>query len=198
MSQFDPLLDAALAAPVVTVFGAVEIALRSGHTIRLLNSGGFVTFDGKTFLGGDPIFGSIAKVDTLSDGIGSEAPALKITFNPADDAAGATLAAASNQESPVKMWVGAIDPQTGLGIGEPLLIFSGMLDYATLDAGTKSRTLEMVISSVFEDFFYNDDGARLSDTFHNVCYPGERGLAFVTYIVHQIYWGTDAPSGVTT
>lgn len=198
MSQFDPLLDAALAAPVVTVFGAVEIALRSGYTIRLLNSGGFVTFDGNRFEGGDAIFGSIAKADTMTDGIGDEAPALKITFNPANDAAAATLSAASNQESPVRLWVGAIDPQTGLGIGEPLLVFSGMLDTTTLKAGQKSRTLEMVISSIFEDFFYNDDGARLSDAFHKACYPGERGFAFVTYIVHQVYWGTDAPSGVTT
>jgi hypothetical protein len=199
MSQFDPATGAALAAPVVTVFGAIEIVLNSGHMLRVLNSGGFVDFpDGRRFTGGDPVFGSISKVESLADGVGDEAPALKITFNPSSDAAAATLSAASNQESPVTMWTGVVDPQTGRIVGEALPFFAGSLDTTTIKSGAKSRTLEMVISSVFEDFFYNDDGARLSDTFHKSCWPNERGLAFVTYVVHQIYWGTDAPSGVST
>lgn len=189
-------MDAALAGPEATVFGAVEIVLPTA-TIRLLTGSGIITFDGKTFTGEDATYGTLYSLENLTDGSGDEAPAIQLTVAPASDAAAATLASASMQGSPVSIWFGAVDPTNGLVIGEPLLVFLGALDVPTLKSGKNSRLLEFEITSEFEQFFFNDDGARLSDSFHEYLWPGETGLADVTGVLKQLYWGGSPQSGVT-
>ena len=196
MSQMSPALDAALAQTQATIFGAIELQL-PGRTVQLLDGSGVVAFDGKSFTGRDEQLGVLSTIEDLTDGTGDEAPALGITFIPASDAATANLASASMQGSPVLIWIGAVDPATGLVIGEPLLIFNGLLDVATVKIGESGRTVDYEVTSVFEDFFLADDGVRLSDTFHQFVWPGELGLSFVTYVTNQIYWGMEAPSGVS-
>jgi hypothetical protein len=191
-----PALDAALAGFNPTIFGAIEIVLPN-HTIRVLDSAGVVTFDGKTFTADDATYGVLDSIGELNDGTGDESPALQLTFAPTGDAAAADLASAADQGSQVSIWLGAVDPTTGLVIGEPLLIFLGQLDTVTLRGGANSRLLDLEITSAFEWFFFNDDGARLSDTFHQYLFPGETGLSQVTGVAHQIYWGTSPASGVS-
>jgi hypothetical protein len=81
-------------------------------------------------------------------------------------------------------------------IGDPLLLFNGLLDVATLKVAISGRTVDYEVTSIFEDFFLSDDGARLSDTFHQYLWPGELGCSFVTYVAQQIYWGTSSPDGI--
>jgi len=196
MTGMDPALANALAETNPTIFGAIEIVLPA-HTLRLLTGSGVVSFDGKTFTGQDATFGVLDSIGNLTDGTGDEAPALQITLAPASDAAAADLSSASMQGAQVSIWLGAVDPSTGLVIGEPLLIFLGQLDTATLKVSANSRLLDLEITSAFEWFFFNDDGARLSDSFHKWLWPGETGLSQVTGVQHQIYWGTSPASGVT-
>lgn len=196
MTAMSPAMDAALAGITATIFGAIEIVLPTA-TIRLLTGSGFVTFDGKTFTGADATFGSIYSIENLTDGTGDEAPAVQLTLAPASNAAAVDLASAAMQGSPVSFWLGALDPQSGLVIGEPLLIFLGVLDVPTIKAGKNSRLLDLEITSVFETFFFTDDGARLSDTFHKFLWPGETGLQGATATTRQIYWGSSPASGVT-
>ena len=199
MSQLSPALDTALQQDRATIFGAIRMDL-PGRTVRLLVGSGIVKFsvDGvlETFTGQDEVIGVFSAIDTLTDGLGDEAPALSLTFIPATDAAAAQLAAVEMQGSPVWLWLGAIDELSGTVIGDPLLLFNGLLDVATLKVGTTGRTVDYEVSSIFEDFFLSDDGARLSDTFHQYLWPGELGCAFVTYVAQQIYWGTSSPDGV--
>ena len=196
MSQMSPALDAALGQREATIFGAVELQL-PGRTVRLLEGAGFVPFpDGRVFTGRDEQFGVLSAIEDLTDGTGDEAPGVNITLLPASDVAAVTLANPAMQGTPVLIYLGAIDPVTGLVIGDPLLIFNGLLDVATLKVGQTSRVLEYEVTSVFEDFFFSDDGARLSDSFRQYLWPGELGCAFVTYVTNNIYWGLDAPSGV--
>ncbi len=199
MSQMSPAMEAALSGDRATIFGAIRMDL-PGRTVRLLVGSGVVKFlvDGvlETFTGEDEVVGVFSAIDTLTDGMGDEAPALSLTFIPAEDAAAAQLASVAMQGSPVRLWLGAIDVMTGLVIGEPQLLFDGLLDVATLSVSSTSRTVDYEVTSIFEDFFLNDDGARLSDTFHQYLWPGELGCAFVTYVAQQIYWGTSSPDGV--
>lgn len=195
MTTISPALDQALSAVTPTIFGALEIVLPT-KAIRLLAGSGVIDFAGKRFTGEDTTYGVLHSVEDLNDGTGDEAPALTLTLAPKSDAAAADLAGPDMQGSPVSLWLGAVDPLTGLVIGEPLLVFLGSLDVPTLRAGTDGRLLDFEVTSVFEDFFFNDDGARLSDTFHQYVWPGERGLAFVTGVDEQVYWGGDNPSGV--
>ncbi|MDO9489036.1 MAG: hypothetical protein Q7J32_11725 [Sphingomonadaceae bacterium] len=197
MSSLTPQMDAALAAASPTWFGAVRIDL-PGYTLRLLDGAGFAAFadgseGGGTYLGRDPVYGVLAAIDEISDGIGDEAPALGLTLHPASDAAAADLASPAMQGSPVSIFVGAIDRATGLVVPDPELLFVGELDVPTLRSGRGTRSLELELVSTFERFFADDEGARLSDGFHRSVWPGEDGLAFVTGVEKTVYWGMDAP-----
>jgi hypothetical protein len=192
MSAFTPQMQTALAAPTVAIFGAVEILL-PGYTLRLLDGAGAVTFGGRTFVGLDPTFGAIDSIEEISDGGGDEAPAVTLTLNPSGDAAAATLAASNMQGSQVSMWIGAVDPATGLVVPDPLLVFLGSVDVPTIKSASDGRQIEFEIVSAFEQFFFDDEGSRLSDTFHQTIWPGETGLAGVTGVDKQIYWGVESP-----
>jgi hypothetical protein len=194
MSLFTPAMEAELAKPFATVFGAVEIVLPA-HTIRLLDGAGSLTFGGHTFTGQDDTFGVLSAIDSFSDGIGDEAPALNITLAPAGDAAAATLSSATMQGSPVTVWLGAVDRATGIVIADPLTIFVGELDQPILTADKGTRELEYECVSGFERLFSDDEGARLSDSHHKMVWPGETGLANVSSVTKTIYWGLDRPAG---
>ena len=195
MTAMHPALDAALAGPTPTIFGAIEIVLPD-HTIRLLTGSGIVVFGGKTFTGVDATYGVLHSVEDLTDGTGDEAPALSLTLIPASDAATADLAGADSQGSQVSIWLGAVEPSNGLVIGEPLLVFLGVLDVPRIKTGANSRLLELEITSAFEDFFFTDDGARLNGRWHQYLWPGETGLDHVTAVTRNIYWGGSPASGV--
>lgn len=197
MSSLTPQLDAALAAASPTWFGAVRIDL-PGYTLRLLDGAGFAVFPegasgGGTYLGRDPVYGVLAAIDEISDGIGDEAPAIGLTLHPASHAAAADLASPAMQGSPVSIFVGAIDRASGLVVPDPELLFVGELDVPTLRSTRNGRSLELEVVSTFERFFADDEGARLADGFHRSVWPGEAGLAFVTGVEKTVYWGMDAP-----
>jgi hypothetical protein len=196
MTTMSPEMDAALQADIATIFAAVEIVLPD-YTIRLCDGAGVVSFDGKIFTGQDATYGTLYSVDEIKDGSGDEAPAVTLTLAPASNAAEADISSAAMQGSQVTFWLGVVDPTNGLVVGEPLVVFLGELDIPTLRASDNSLLLDLQISSAFEEFFFNDDGARLSDTFHQSVWPGEKGMSFCVAILHQLYWGSDAPSGVT-
>jgi hypothetical protein len=189
-----PQLTAALDAVSHTIFGCVEILL-PGYNLRLLDGAGQITFGGKTFYGHDATFGTLAACEQIDDGAGDEAPALQLTFHPASDAAAATLAAPTMQGSLATVWLGALDITTGLVVPDPEIVFIGELDVPRLIAGEGKRSLELELVSASERFFADDEGARLSDTFHKYLFPGELGLAFTTGVEEQIYWGSEAPAG---
>jgi hypothetical protein len=192
MSQFTPQMETALSAPIVSIFGAIEILLPS-YTLRLLDGAGVLSFGGRTFVGLDPTFGSIDSIEEISDGGGDDAPAVTLTLNPSSDAAAGVLAAPDMQGSQVSMWIGAFDAATGGVVPDPLLVFLGSVEVPTIKSASDGRQIEFEIVSAFEQFFFDDEGARLSDTFHQSLFPGETGLAGVTGVDKQIYWGVESP-----
>src|SRR3546814_2304754 len=69
MSQFTPAMETALAAETPLVVGLLKIELPDA-TIRLLDGSGQLVFDGETYTGRDPVFGSLAAVEAIEDGVG--------------------------------------------------------------------------------------------------------------------------------
>lgn len=193
MTQFTPAMDAALAAPVVTTFGAVQIDL-PGYTLRLLTGPIALAAPWDGFVGRDPTYGVLAGIDDLRDGGGEQAPALTLQLHPASDAAAATLAAPEMQGSKVQIWLGVVNPATGIVIPDPLLIFIGELDVPRLIHEEHSRILEYDLVSAFDRFFAEAEGIRLADSFHQSIWPGETGFAHVTGITEQVYWGETPPN----
>jgi hypothetical protein len=190
-------MDTALAGDRVLLFGAVRIEL-PGYSLRLLDGSGFAVFDGGTFLGIDPVFGTLAAISELTDGAGDEAPAIGITILPPTDTAAATLAAAAMQGSIVTVKVGAMNMATGAVIGDPYLLFVGEIDVPGLASGAEGRTLEYEVVSVLERLFDDDEGARLVDGYHQSIWPGEMAFFDVTGIEQTVYWGQTPPKGSIT
>jgi len=193
MTQFTPAMDAALAAPVVTTFGAVQIDLPS-YTLKLLTGPIALAAPWDAFVGRDPTFGVLAGIDDLRDGGGEQAPTLTLRFHPASNAAAASLASPDMQGSQAQLWLGVVEPTTGIVVPDPLLIFIGELDVPRLIHEEHGRSLEYDLVSSFDRFFAEAEGIRLADSFHQSIWPGETGFSHVTGITEQIYWGETPPN----
>jgi hypothetical protein len=194
MTQLSPQMDAALRGPAPILFGAVSIEL-PGRQINLLDGAGMVTFGGKTYVGRDPTYGTLASIENLTDGMGDDAPALTITLLPASDAAAADLAAPTMQGAPVTIHLGALDRLTGLVIPDPTLLFLGELDVPVLRSTGTGRSLDYEVVSAFERLFTDDERVRLSPGFHRSVWPGEAGLDFVTGVQETVFWGVAGTNG---
>ena len=191
----DPTLKNALAQSAVVLFGAVNIQLPS-YDLRLLDGAAVVVAEGVTYAGLDPSFGSIGDLSELSEETGDAAPEITVTINPPDLAASAALANPLNQGSTIRVLAGAVDPITGLTIGQPETLFLGEIDVPTINVDQSgARTVEITAVSVFERLFEVEEGQRASNGWHQSIWPGERGLEFMTGTNVNLYWGVKPPKG---
>lgn len=203
MSQMSPAMEAALAGERAIVFAAIDMDTPD-RKVRLLVGGGYVTLTDSTtglpvrYESRDDVFGVFSDIEELSDGVGNEAPSVQVTLIPPGDVETGQVSAVELQGSPFRIWLGVVDPVAGVVIGDPMLIFDGELDTATIRIDENgSRKVDYEVTSVFEEFFLANDMARLSDGFHQYLWPGELGCNNVTWVTHQIYWGTESPDGVS-
>ncbi|MGE4324368.1 MAG: hypothetical protein AB7E60_15240, partial [Sphingobium sp.] len=173
----DAALQAALSQPVVWLFGAIRIDMggiggRVGP-LCLLDGAGQLTINGETYVGADDFFGAIDSIDTLTEQDGEEAPEIRLSLLPPSTSAAAQLASPLMQGREVRIMVGAVDPVTGLTIGQPEIKFLGEIDVPTLSSRQGERSLEFTIVSVFERLFEVEDGVRAQDGWHQSIWPGE-------------------------
>jgi hypothetical protein len=176
--RLTPQASAALRSGLHPLAPLVEVVL-PGHTMRHLVGAGEVPWGDNVFTGSDPMFGSLVAAGSLKDGIGDEAPDWDLTFVPPSNVAAAALASAS--------------AQGGRIIPDPLQLFSGELDVPRLRVGKGTRTVEWRCTSALEPFHDQEIGARLSDAWHRLVWPGEEGLANMTGIERTSYWGVEKP-----
>lgn len=192
MTSLTPAFDAELQKPALIMFGAVEILLPD-YDLRLVDGAGVISFGGSTFVGRDETFGTLGGISDYVDGVDDEAPTLTLTLNTPTNAAMAAIAAPGAQGSQVSIWVGALDPVTGLVIEDPDLCFLGQTDVPTQRVGERSRSLELSIVSIFDLLFDQDEGVCLNVGFDNLLHPGQLGLEFVSVVREPPVWGSDAP-----
>jgi len=185
---------------IVTLVGIVEIVLRgTGAPVIRLCDGGFVNFGGNIYSGSDAAFGTIAAVEPISEGVGDEIPAGRISFLPVSTASAATLSQPGYQGSRMRFWIGEVDAATGLITGTPKLMFDGQTDRTVLKTGKAMRILEMEFVSRAERLFVQNEGNSLSVNFHKSIYPGELGLDNATGVSTSVAWGVaSAPRGVSS
>lgn len=192
----DATFKAALEGQAPLIFYAVEIILDTdspGSTIRLLDGAGFCTFSSKTFTGRDSTFGTLEFQEALTDGIGDEVPHVTFAIHPPTITAAIRLASPAAQGRAVSVWMGAMDPATGLVIGSPDLMFTGEIDVPTLKIGEGTRSVEIDCCSIWERLFETDEGLGLTNASHQSIWPGELGFEMVTELDRQVPWGADAP-----
>lgn len=161
-------------------------------TIRLTD-GGFIDWSGEIYTSKDDVFGTIASIDPLSEGIEEQVPALEMTMIPSGTAAAADLSQPGFQRSRVRFWLAEYDRETGLIDGDPDLLFDGQIDQTVLSAGRNSRELAMTIVSTAERLFERNIGNSLSPSFHKSVWPGETGHDNATGLGAPVAWGVEAP-----
>jgi len=197
-----PQMEAALAATDPLCVALLEINL-PGYDLRVLDGASEVRWprDGEelTFLGRDPTYGNWSASDAFGDGIGDQVPAMGFTMQPTSIADAVTLTAPEVQGSRSRVWFAVIDKTTGGLVPDPYLLFEGELDQPTLGFDKAKLELDYSVASAFERLFLSDEGNRLSDAFHQLRWPGERGLEYMTGLVRQVLWGPgDRPSGIAS
>jgi hypothetical protein len=189
---YDATQQAQFDGPNILYFAGVEVQLTSGW-LRLLVGSGAVVIDGKTFVGDDPTYGVLSALEMVTDGMGNNAPAIRVTVNPKTADAAAELASQDMQGQSIFVWIAALDRTTGGSLDEPVLIFSGEVDQGVLTVGQGTRSLALDCVSVWERLFDNDDAVRLTNAYHQTAWPGETGFEFVTDVNRALPWGQDLP-----
>jgi len=164
-----------------------------------LTDGGFLVFDAGEGVGPEyytdvhPTYGVLDSVPSIKDGAESETPRLDITIlPPAGGVGAAALASPTLQGVRVQWWEAAIDKDNGGVIGQPLLKFEGEYDRARLTVGA-SWSLALECGTQAERQLEPNEDWRLNDTFHQLCWPGELGLANVTNVNVKDEWRSRPP-----
>ncbi len=163
-----------------------------GHTI-LLCDGGFVPWNGETYLSADDTFGTIEGFEPPEEGVGDVIPAGTLTMLPNGSASAIALARPDLQGSRVRFWVAEIVEATGQVLGEPDLQADWQLDRTTLKSSKARRTLDIDMVSRAQRLLAKVEGNVLASAFHSSIFPGERGFDNATGLPVNFAWGIASP-----
>jgi hypothetical protein len=178
----------------VGLVGLCKIELPDGDV--LLCDGGFITWGADTYRSKDAVFGMIASIDALGEGVGDEVPALEMVLYPDGDAEPGDLSQPGFQTSRCRFWIAEYDTDNAV-VGTPDLLFDGQIDRTMLTVGA-TRELAMSIVSLAERLFEMNTGNTLNPTWHKSIWPGELGHDNATGLAVQVAWGASKPTGTST
>jgi hypothetical protein len=176
--------------------GLIKIEFPTG-TVRLCD-GGFFVWGAETYLSKDPVFGTLASLDGLSEGVGDEIPALEMTLMPPGTTLPGDLSQPGFQAARARFWLAEYDVVTGLLDGTPELQFDGQVDQTTLTVGRDRRELAISVVSSAERLFQRNIGNSLNPSFHKSVWAGETGEDNATGLGRAVAWGVEAPPAVGT
>lgn len=156
--------------------------------------GGRLAFNDHLYESEDPVYGTIAAGDAITEGVDEEAPAASISFFPPTNAATEELTDPAVQWSPVSIWVASVNKNNGFII-RAVGMFFGFIDVPTVRDGAEQRTIDMTLVSDTERFFIRNEGNRLSQENHQRVHgPNELGLNNMTGVEYDVAWGTESRS----
>jgi hypothetical protein len=175
----DPVLSAAYAQPSWTRKLLVRMDLPGAS--YGLTDGGFIVYEGLTYLGADPSLGLFVGVSGLSSGVGDKTTRVEVRMAPKNTTAASILGSANTQGSRVRVWRGAVDRATGLLIGTPVLRFDGEIDQPRFTVG-QDRTLTIACGTQSARQLEENADWRANHSFHTTRWPGEAGMVRVAGI----------------
>lgn len=156
----------------------------------LLAEGGVIRWGADIFRERDAVFGSMIRVDSLSEGLGKEVPAMVLTLAPPSASGASDLSQPGFQTSPVRFWLARFNVATGEVTGTPDLQFAGQVDQTDFSL---RRELTITVVSEAERLFEMNKGSPLSSVFHKTMFPGETGQDNATGLARAVAWGTESP-----
>lgn len=163
-----------------------------GRTV-LLCDGGFVPWNGDTYLSADSVFGAAGGFEVPEEGVGEVIPSGTLTMLPPGGVAAIALTNPAYQGARMRFWVAEIDEATGLPIGDPDVQADWQLDRTTLRSGMKGRTVDIDCVSQAQRLLARVEGNTLSSAYHSSVFPGERGFDNATGLSSSFAWGVASP-----
>ena len=184
--------------PGLTLFYALQISLAAtadlpAKVLRLLDGSAVISWSGMTFVGSDGDYGSWIGCDPITEQGATEAPKFAVTLGPLTDEAMQQMGQQAAQGSPVVIYSGYLNRQTGQPYGVPETVWNGLLDIGNITLDQNSRTITLDIYCYAELMMQTDDGSKLTSSWHNQFYPAELGFAYVDYVTHTVPWGAQGP-----
>lgn len=197
MPPLDPSQADALSKPSVMMLHALQWDLPGRDPLRFSELHAFAFLvDGAsaTFKESDTTFGTLGPLSQIEDGMTGDAPTLSFTIYPPSNAAIAILTDPAVQGSRLRVWVPVLDPATGIVIGTPQKWFDGWSDAATNLIDENSHSLAVEAKSKLIRVIMPQEGARLSNGWHQTHHPGELGMQYTSAIQRQVPWGSSTPA----
>ncbi|WP_375290413.1 hypothetical protein [Qipengyuania sp.] len=156
--------------------------------------GGFFVFEGETYRSSDPVWGSIAAVDAISEGMGDELPSTGFSVFPQGATPVATLDREDLQGSRLKVWIAEFDAPSGQ-ITQADLYYDGRIDRSVLEVGRAVRKVDFEVGTMIERLLLRNSGNSLSAAWHKSIWPGETGHDQATGLKTPVAWGVASPPG---
>lgn len=158
------------------------------------SDGGFFVFEDEVYRSSDPVWGSIASVDAIAEGLGDELPSTGFSVFPAKDTPVATLDNDALQGSRVKVYIAEFDAPSGQ-ITEAELYYDGRIDRSVLEIGKGLRSVQFEVGTMIERLLLRNSGNSLSAAWHKSVWPGETGHDQATGLKTPVAWGVASPPG---
>jgi hypothetical protein len=121
-----------------------------------------------------------------------ESPRVSLTLLPPTDEAVGMISHPRVQGSPIRIWEGVVNTETGEVVGDPYRCWTGFLDLVFVQRSADSRSVEIESATVIERFLMPSEGEKLTSTFLTHHYgSGARGLDFNVDAMEEIVWGKE-------
>lgn len=179
--------------PVITAAGLLEIVLPS-KTVRLCD-GAWVDWPAVgRFEASDSDFGTIGGVEAVTESIGDEAVAGKLTLLPPAITPAGALFMPTAQSGSIKGYQAEVDPATNIVVGTPTRLFSVQVDIVTIVNSRSNRTMDIDFVDAAQKLWAIAEGNVLSPRWQKQRWPGETGLDHATGSPVSVPWGISGPA----
>lgn len=189
-----PEMDAALRGDRIPMAGLMRLDTVSHGPVQLLDGSGVLKWGSDIYSGRHDVFGAINAMRAIEDGVGEQAPSLRLSLlTPADSID--LVDWSTFQGFRFRLWIACFSMVTGEVIPDPHPLFDGEVDLVTIRLGDKSAIVDLDCVSAFERLFEDDAWIRLNPSWLRLLYPAAAGLDHVTNVTKQVYWGQNPPQG---
>lgn len=179
-------MASAVASNAVAPLLFVELDFATAGYVRAWNGVGPVLWDSKTWLG----TGELMSISEITETRAIERTTVSLSLSGVDSALVAVAYGDFSQGRPARVWLGAMDTQTGHIVADPYQIFAGRMDTINDADDGNTATITITAESSLADlkrirarYMTNMDQQRI--------FPGDESFRFMPSLQEvPIFWGS--------
>lgn len=174
-----------ITADTLRPFIAIEVDFADGVTTRGWTGYGEIEIDGETYLG----LGTFINISTIEESTENKATGISLQLTGVPPEVVATALGEDYQGNPARVYIGALDSDTGVVINDPYNIFTGRVDTMNLTFDSQEARITVSVESRLIDFEKAPD-RRFTPEDQKLDFPNDEGLEYVASIQDkQVSWG---------